>query len=1042
MKKRYFAVVILTIAAVALTAQNQKPKAPPATTKAQAATKAAPAATATTAPQKQDEEYTRLIKEYLQDPRITTELVDHMPASDTVPSPLKFLGRIPGKPGELTYAKDINRYYEALAKASPRAKFWKIGQTEEGRDMVVLAIADEATIKNLDQYKDALAKLGDPRKITEQQAKDLIHTSKPIYWAMSGVHSPETGGPEMLIELAYRLIVEDTPYIQSIRNNVITFLTPVVEVDGREKEVDTWYYGKETGKTRPPLMYWGKYVQHDNNRDGMGQLLKLTQNLTKMFVEWHPTIGHDLHEAQSYLYVSTGTGPYNNSLDPIQVDEWWLLAETETMEMAKRGVPGVWTYGYYDGWVPNYLLWIPMTHNAFGRFYEVQSYGPDNNANLQLGATATSREWYRPNPPLSSIKWGPRNNTNIQESALLIALHKVAADHELYLENYYLKNKRSIEKGQAGPTYGWVVPAEQRRRLDAADLVNELQRQGVEIHKADTAFQAGTLNVAAGDYVIRADQPLRTLVDMYMSVQNYPTGNPPPYDDTGWTMSYMRNVRVIPVDSKVILDQRMTMMTAPAKPEGGIGGAGETLVIPHTTDNTLMAFRFRMADTKMLAAEADFDLNGTKLRAGSFIIPNADRAKLDPVLKELGIKAFAVGAAPTVATHEMKVPRIGYVHSWSRTQDEGWVRAALDHYGIPYTYFADQKLREGNLRAKYDVIIFPHTGGNLQSMLTGVAMTGSDPVPYKKTELTPNLGAIDSSDDIRGGMGFEGLAELEKFTEAGGTLITEGSTAAMISEAGISPGVTLEHPAALFARGSILRGVFSDVNSPIAYGYSEKDLPVYFNQDPVFAVAAGGGGRGGGTGAGASLGQVVTPNATPVRIAPYESNPALPPSPAFGSQGPVTPAAGASGGQGRGGRGGGGGGRGGAAIAGAGRGAAGASGGAGGGRGGRGGGGRGGNAAITPRVIMQFPATADEMLLSGTLSGGETLANRALVVDMPVGKGHVVMFALRPFWRWQTQGTFFLAFNAILNWDNLDAGKSATAAGPVAADAPAQQVPF
>src|SRR5436305_4507866 len=121
-----------------------------------------------TAPQKMDEEYTGLIKQYLQDPRITTELVDHMPASDTVPSPLKFLGRIPGRPGELTYAKDIARYYEALAKASPRAKFWKMGVTEEGRDIVTLAIADEATIKDLDKYKTMLAQLGDPRKITEE----------------------------------------------------------------------------------------------------------------------------------------------------------------------------------------------------------------------------------------------------------------------------------------------------------------------------------------------------------------------------------------------------------------------------------------------------------------------------------------------------------------------------------------------------------------------------------------------------------------------------------------------------------------------------------------------------------------------------------------------------------------------------------------------------------------------------------------------------------------------------------------------------------
>src|SRR5215472_1234255 len=273
--------------------------------------------TKASAPQKIDEEYTKLIKQYLNDPRITTELVDHMPASDTVPSPLKFLGRIPGTPGELTYAKDIYRYYEALAKASPRAKFWKIGTTEEGRYIVCLAIADEATIKSLDQYRDKLGDLTDPRKTSDEQAQQLIKTSKPIYYIVSGMHSPETGGPEMLIELAYRLIVEETPFIQSIRNNVITLITPVI---------------------------------------------------TKMALQWHPTFLHDLHEAQTYLYASTGTGPYNDSLDPITVDEWWLLAENDVMEMTKRGVPGVWTYGFYDGWVPNYMFFIAHSHNATGRF--------------------------------------------------------------------------------------------------------------------------------------------------------------------------------------------------------------------------------------------------------------------------------------------------------------------------------------------------------------------------------------------------------------------------------------------------------------------------------------------------------------------------------------------------------------------------------------------------------------------------------------------------------------------------------------------------
>src|SRR5438094_2607457 len=119
-------------------------------------------------PQKIDAESSKTIKQNLQDPRITTELVDHLPASATVPSPLKFLGRYVGQPGELTYAKDIHRYYEALAKAAPgRARFWKVGTTEEGRDIVLLAIADDATIKSLASYRDMLGALTDPRKTTE-----------------------------------------------------------------------------------------------------------------------------------------------------------------------------------------------------------------------------------------------------------------------------------------------------------------------------------------------------------------------------------------------------------------------------------------------------------------------------------------------------------------------------------------------------------------------------------------------------------------------------------------------------------------------------------------------------------------------------------------------------------------------------------------------------------------------------------------------------------------------------------------------------------
>ena len=942
-----------------------------------------------------DAEYTAKIREALQDPRITTELVDHLPASATVPSPLKFLGRFVGQPGELTYAKDIHRYYAELARVSPRARFWKIGTTEEGRDIVALAIADDATIRSLEKYRDQLAALTDPRKTTEAGAQALLKTAKPIYYVLSGIHSPENGGPEMLIELAYRLIVQETPFIQAIRNNVITLITPVIEVDGREKQVDTYYFNKTRGQgeARLPLMYWGKYVQHDNNRDGMGQFLALTRTVTRMQLEWKPTVMHDLHEAQTYLYTSTGTGPYNDALDPITISEWWMLAQHDVLEMTKRGVPGVFTYGFYDGWVPNYMFFIAHSHNAVGRFYEVQSYGPDNYV-VRPGATTTSKEWFRPNPPLPEIKWGPRNNTNIQQSALLHSLHYVAEHRGLFLENYWLKNKRAVEKGKAGPVHAWHIPAGQRRKADTADAVNELLRQGLEIHRATNAFTAGGVTVAAGDYVVRGDQPYRTLADMYFSIQNYPPQNPRPYDDTGWTFQYMRDLTITEVKDAAVLSQAMTPVTGPVKAAGGIDGTGATLVVEHTADNTLVTFRFRNAGVKMAAAEEDFEAAGHRFRAGAIIVPNADRAALEPQLKDLGLSAWAVAAPPAVKTHDLDVPRIGYVHSWTRTQDEGWVRAALDTFGVPYTYFADQKLREGNLRAKYDVLIFPHVGGTATSQVNGMAMTGTTPLPYKKTEKTPNLGYVDSSDDIRGGMGLEGLLNLVKFVQEGGTLVTEGSTATILPQFGITPGVTVESPAQLFVRGSILRGKLADLKSPLAYGFDANDLPVYFNQDPVLNVGgapAGFGGFGGGGGpANAGLGQNITPNAQPLRIQPLEGG--AQPERAAGGPAPDQMAelrAMAA---------------------------------------------RFGMAFddTRPRVVVSFSPNPNDLLLSGTLAGAQGLTGKAALVDVALGRGHVVMFALRPFWRWQTQGTYSLGFNALMHWNDLDAGASEMRPGTAA----------
>jgi zinc carboxypeptidase len=925
-----------------------------------------------------DADYTAKIKAATADPRILTELVDHMPASDRVPSPLKFFGYIPGEPGHLTYYKDITRYLDALDKASDRATMFKIGVSDEGRDMFAMAIADEATIKQLDKYRQITAELTDPRTLSDAQARQLIATGKPIYFASGSIHSPETGSPEMLMELAYRLAVEESPFIQTIRHNVIFVFTPASEVDGREKQVDN-FIAQQKGQPIPSMVYWGKYVQHDNNRDGIGVGLRLTQVMLKTFLDWHPTVWHDLHESVTLLYTSTGTGPYNSVVDPIQINEWWLLAQTEIMEMTKRGVPGVWTYNYYDGWVPNYMFWIGVTHNSIGRFYETQSFGA---ANRPL-PVQQSREWYRPNPTPADMVWGPRNNVNMQQSALLIALNTVARNKETFLENYYLKNKHTIERGKTQAPYAYVIPAKQRRRVEAAELMNLIRREGAEVHTANAGFTIGSTEVASGDYIVRMDQPYNAIVETLLGVQFYAPENPRPYDDTGWAIPLVRNLKTARIEDKSILDRPMTLATADFKIAGTIAGAGRVLVVDHTTDNTLVTFRFQHARVKMSAAEKEFDLAGHHFAPGAFVIADADRALLEPSIRELGLSAWAVDAPPNVPMHELDVPRIGYVHTWTSTQDEGWVRLAFDNFKVPYTYFAAPKLREGNLRAKYDVIVFPHAGQGGSALITG-GVQGSEPRPYKKSDVTPNVGSVDSTDDMRGSIGIEGLIELYKFVELGGVLITEGATSTVFPEYNLTPGVTLETPDNLYVRGSVLKTILGDKNSPVLYGYDQNALAVYFNQAPVMRVGGAAGFAGGRGGVGANVPPVgnLTPNAVQPNLTTLDGPPA--------AAAPAT---------GRGGRGS--------------------------GRGdGRGGSGGPAGDANPPRVLLSFPTNPGDLLLSGLLIGGDSLAGRAVLVDAPIGKGHVVMFASRPFWRWQTQGNFFLGFNTILNWNDLDAGRT------------------
>jgi len=998
-----------------------------------------------------DAAYGAKIKEYTTEKFFITELVDHLPASSCVPSPEAALHHIVGAPDVLDYTKDINAYLRLLAEKSPRVQVWSIGKSEEGREMLVVAVSDEANLAKLDRYKEITARLADPRGLSEDEARKLAAKGKPIYWADGSIHSPETGAPEMLMELAYRLAVEETPFIERIRRDSIVLITPLVETDGHDRFVDIYLSHKKHPDTPPlPLVWWGHYVAHDNNRDNLGISLALSRNMLRTFLEWHPTLMHDLHESVPYLYIMTGTGPYNAWLDPIVISEWQEMAYHEIEEMTKRGVIGVWTHGFYDGWAPNYLLSIGNSHNSIGRFYETFGNGGADTRVRTLGKNDTSRDWFRPNPPLPKVKWSARDNINMQESAILFGMNNVASNGQKFLTNFYLKGKRSVDKARTEGPAAWVFPADDPRPVEQAKLLNLLEIQGVEVQrtekeiripaaakdekaaeksepkpeekpaakskaKADGAKGAKTSDekdaderkadekkpketvFRAGSYVVRMDQPYSRLADMVLDTQYYSPTDPRSYDDTGWTLGALHNVKTVRVTDVKILDEPMKKVGTIAAP-GGIEGAGKTLVVQHNTDNTLATLRFRMPKVKMEAAEEGFEVDGVKFKAGSIVIRDADRGELDAAAKELGLKVHATDASVGVATHPLAAPRVAVVHNWQNTQNDGWFRLALEEEKVPYTYVADTWLRENaNLREKFDVIIVPPMGvggtAGLSGILRGQPMRGA-PRPWKNSDETPNLVApgLDSTDDIRGGLGYQGLANLERFVREGGLLIAVQSSASLPVAGGMTEMVNVGDARSMQAPGSVVLVTIDDKKSPITYGYDDK-LYVYYRQGPVITVSTGFAGDEGGPGGGGQTrasgrGSATDPDVIqarqymapeePVKRKPHEQELYVPEEQAEFAKWALPPK------------------------------------------------------DQQPRVVLRF-AAEKELVLSGMITGAGEIAEKPAVVDVPHGKGHVVLCANNPMWRNETGGSYFLVLNALMNYDHLDAGLATEVPNPAKA---------
>jgi hypothetical protein len=982
--------------------------------------------------QAQDEDFAKAVKEWTTQPYFTSPLVDHLPKVTGVPSPKEVLGYHVGAPGKLTYYADALKYYRALAAATPRVKIETIGKSDEERELVVVWVSSDENIQGLQKNRDNLAKIADPRGLSDAQITQLVATTKPHYHLMGGLHSGETGPSEMLMELVYRLATETSPLIKQIRENVIVSVTPQADPDGRDRNVD-WFYrtqeqqasggrgagapaagaeavpgeggGGGGGRGGAALPYWGKYVYHDNNRD-----INLSQKSMRAIVDWyftaHPPIMHDLHESLALLYTYSGAAPQNPNLDPILFTELPWFSNFELSQMTKWGMPGVYTHAFMDGWSPGYLGSVAYNHNGMMRMYETQSGreggpgaaggrgGPGGDTAAAAGrggaagdaaaagrgsargegrgegrgdgrgegraagrggrgegrgeaaepAAATevaaggqagrgaaagpptgrgggqTREWYRgiPIPPGTANNFSRRNNTNYMQTGVLSALQLTATFPNLIVDNFYRKTKNSIESGKTEPPYAFVIPV-QRDMTRVAELVNILRVQRIEIGLASSEIKVADGTFPAGSYVIKRDQPYGRLAKNLLERQSFPDPNLRTYDDSGWTMGLAMLTDVKEIKDKAILDVKTTNVTE-ATAKGRTAGSGSAgLAVAHYGSNNMIAFRYALRNVPMKIVDKSFTAEGVEFPAGSFVIaPPADMTAARAAVERFGLTAAGLTALPTSAMHDADLPRIAMYSSWTGTQEIGWVRFTFDKFGIPFDLIYKERVKKGNLRNDYDVILMPTQQANRQAVYQAAA---ARPVPYMKDDKYKFLGMYGESPDITGGMGGEGVDAFAKFLDGGGTLITMGNAVRFPTELGFARTVDASGNTSndFYAPRPLVNAEVLKLDHPVFYGYTEKIMPIKYLGGPLMTVGA--------------------PD----------------------------------------------------------------------------------QAGVLARYVG-----GDDAVLSGLMKGASEIRQRPFAVDVPggfTGKGRVVLFANNPIYRWQNHGEFNMVFNTVMNWNDL-AGSS------------------
>jgi hypothetical protein len=758
--------------------------------------------------------------------------------SPHITSPEEAFGFKPGADRKLADWKEITAYFQKLASQSDRVRYAELGKTTEGRPFVAVTISAADNLAHLSEYREIQRRLADPRITSPDEAKGLIARGKTVLVVTCNVHSTEIASSQSATEFAYRLATGSTPEILSILHNTIVVLVPSLNPDGQQLVVD-WYkkYLGTPYEGTNTVVLWHHYVGHDDNRDWAS----FTQVETRLAVEkvinpWRPQILYDLHQMGAdgpRIYLPPFVDPVDPNLDPLLISSINALGVNTALEISQTGKQGVLVDGVYDLWSPerDYIIY----HNGLRVLTESASVNiaspidtPFDKLGRGIGFDAKVASWNFPDPWKGGV-WRLGDIVDYQLDALFSIAGNAATYRERYLSNFYQVGLNAVNR-TASP-YAYVIPAEQKDPATVARLVNTLRIAAVDVQQATADFEADGRHYAKGSYIVLLNQPYGSFAKTLLEIQHYPDlreypGGPPqrPYDVTAQTLPLLFGVEAVGVNEKFTAPGSNVDRVKLASGHFQESAAAAGYLIADTTNSSLYALFSLLKD-----GVHAYRLTGNGFDPGTIYIPQQSgvAAKLAAAAEKFSVDISPVDHEPSGNALAVTLPRIALYKSWVASMDEGWTRWIFDQNGIPYASIADADIRKGDLNSRFDVIILPDN--NPKAITSGRGEREDDSAGISSPPTPP---------EFTGGLGENGLANLNAFAQAGGTIVTLNKASQVYAQknsSGVTNALDGVNRRDFYVPGSILQ-VSVDTSNPIAFG-STPTVPVWFELGPSFNVS-------------------------------------------------------------------------------------------------------------------------------------------------------------------------------------------------------------